>query len=199
VADRNFEDVPGAVTADHSGPPPHFVESLDALRPARDLLRHPKRYYIGPLDPCAAIEFSRGCPWDCTFCSAWTFYGRSYRRKNPDGVAEELADMREPGVFIVDDVAFVQAAHGMAIADAVEKRGIRKQYYLETRGDVLLRNKEVFRRWRNLGLEYMFLGLEAIDEEGLRKYRKRTSLGANFEALEFARSLEINVAINIIV
>ena len=44
----------------------------------------------------------------------------------------------------------------------------------------------------------MFLGLEAIDEEGLQKYRKRVSLGRNFEALEFARSLGVNVAINLI-
>ena len=44
----------------------------------------------------------------------------------------------------------------------------------------------------------MFLGLEAIDEEGLRKYRKRISLGKAFEALEFARSLGIMVAINLI-
>lgn len=44
----------------------------------------------------------------------------------------------------------------------------------------------------------MFLGLEAIDEDGLRKYRKRVSLGRNFEALEFARSLGIKVAINLI-
>src|SRR5204863_37585 len=47
-------------------------------------------------------------------------------------------------------------------------------------------------------LKTMFLGLEAIDEEGLRKYRKRVSLGRNFEAVEFARSLGINVAINLI-
>ena len=44
----------------------------------------------------------------------------------------------------------------------------------------------------------MFLGLEAIDEEGLKKYRKRVPLGTNFEALEFARSLGIAVAINMI-
>src|SRR2546428_13778482 len=76
--------------------------------------------------------------------------------------------------------------------------GIRKQYYLEPRGDVLLRNKDVFRLWTRLGLQYMFLGLEAIDEDGLRKYRKRISLGHAFEALEFARSLGITVAINLI-
>jgi hopanoid C-3 methylase len=71
--------VPGAVTSDGEGPRPAFVEHLDDIRPARDLVRKRHKYFIGVLDPCASIEFSRGCPWDCSFCSAWTFYGRSYR------------------------------------------------------------------------------------------------------------------------
>jgi hopanoid C-3 methylase len=190
--------VPGAVTADGEGPPPEFVRDLDELLPARDLLRHRHKYFLGTLDPCASIEFSRGCPWDCAFCSAWTFYGRSYRLRSPERIVEDLVRIREPGVFIVDDVAFIREHHGMAVAGAIARRGIRKQYYLETRGDVLLRNKEVFKTWRALGLRYLFLGLEAIDEDGLRRYRKRASLGENFEALAFARSLGLNVAINII-
>ncbi len=190
--------VPGAVTDAGEGPPPVFVDSLDNLRPARHLLRHRHNYFIGPLDPCASIEFSRGCPWDCAFCSAWTFYGRSYRLLSPERVIEDLTTLREPGVFIVDDVAFVHGEHGMAIGEAIARRGIRKRYYLETRGDVLLRNREVFRFWKDLGLEYIFLGLEALDQEGLEKFRKRVPLGRNFEALEFARSLGINVAVNII-
>jgi hopanoid C-3 methylase len=190
--------VPGVVTHTGEGPPPHFVDTLDEIRPARDLLRYRRKYFIGTLDPCASIEFARGCPWDCTFCSAWTFYGRSYRIRSPEVVADELASIREPGVFIVDDVAFVHAEHGLAIGEAVQRRRIRKKYYLETRGDVLLRNKEVFRLWRNLGLEYMFIGLEAIDAVGLKAFRKRISLDKNFEALEFARSLGVTVAINLI-
>src|SRR5271157_3991718 len=190
--------VPGAVTADGEGPRPGFVEHLDDVRPARDLVRHRRKYFIGVLDPCASIEFSRGCPWDCSFCSAWTFYGRSYRIKSAEAAADELASIREPGIFIVDDVAFIQAEQGMAIGEAIARRGIKKHYYLETRGDVLLRNKDVFRFWKTLGLQYMFLGVEAIDEEGLRKFRKRVTLSKNFEALEFARSLGIMVAINLI-
>ncbi len=190
--------VPGAVTADGEGPPPRFVESLDTIRPARDLLRHRRKYFIGELDPCASIEFARGCPWDCTFCSAWTFYGRSYRTASPEALAQELARLREPGVFIVDDVAFVHAEHGMRIGKEVERLGIRKRSYLETRGDVLLRNKDVFRFWRKLGLKYMFIGLEAIDAEGLKAVRKRIDIEQNFAALEFARSLDINVAVNLI-
>ncbi|PPQ35050.1 hopanoid C-3 methylase HpnR [Rhodopila globiformis] len=190
--------VPGAVSRSGEGPPPRFVESLDTIRPARDLLARRRRYFIGTLDPCASIEFARGCPWDCTFCSAWTFYGRSYRVASPEVIAEELAHIREPGVFIVDDVAFVHAKHGLAIAEAIRRRGIRKQYYLETRGDVLLRNLEVFRAWRDLGLKIMFIGMEAIDDEGLRRFRKRIDLDHNMQALEAARSLGINVAINLI-
>src|SRR5437762_4980264 len=190
--------VPGAVTAAGEGPPPGFVHSLDELMPARDLLRHRRKYFLGTLDPCASIEFSRGCPWDCSFCSAWTFYGRSYRLLSPERVVEDLRQIRERGIFIVDDVAFVHERHGMELGEAIAKAGIKKRYYLETRGDVLLRNKEVFRFWKELGVAYMFLGLEAIDEDGLKKYRKRVPLGRNFEALEFARSLGVHVAVNLI-
>ncbi len=188
----------GVITLAGEGPPPAMIHSLDDLRPARDLLANRHKYFIGVLDPAASVEFSRGCPWDCSFCSAWTFYGRSYRKIAPEICAEDLASLREPGVFIVDDVAFIQAEHGHAIADAVERRGVKKRYYLETRGDVLLRNKELFARWKTLGLEYMFLGLEAIDAEGLKSFRKRIPLSKNFEALECARSLGITVAVNII-
>jgi hopanoid C-3 methylase len=44
----------------------------------------------------------------------------------------------------------------------------------------------------------MFLGIEAIDEAGLKQFRKRVTLSQNFEALEFARSLGVTVAINLI-
>ncbi len=191
--------VPGAIAIEGDGPPPVFVRSLDDLRPARDLLRRRRKYFIGPLDPAASIEFSRGCPWDCTFCSAWTFYGRSYRTVSPEVAVDELARIRETGIFIVDDVAFIQATHGMAIGEAIARRGIKKRYYLETRGDVLLRNREVFRFWRQLGLEYLFLGLEAVDDAGLTAHRKRISRDQNLEALEVARSLDIAVAVNLIV
>ncbi|MER2269234.1 hopanoid C-3 methylase HpnR [Methylobacterium oxalidis] len=190
--------IPGAVTRDGEGPPPGFVASLDDSRPARDLLRHRRKYFIGVLDPCASVEFARGCPWDCTFCSAWTFYGRSYRAMSPERAVEEVASIREPGIFLVDDVAFVHEKHGLAIGEGLARRGIRKKYYLETRGDVLLRNKEVFRFWSGIGLRYMFIGLEAVDAEGLKRFRKRIDLDRNFEALDFARSLGITVAINLI-
>src|SRR5262249_15499952 len=136
--------VPGAVPAEGEGPGRGFVEHLEEIGPARALVRNRRKYFIGVLDPCASVEFSRGCPWDCAFCSAWTFYGRSYRLLSPERVVEDLTSIREPGVFILDDVAFIPQRHGFAIGEAIARKGIRKNFWLETRGDVLLRNKEVF-------------------------------------------------------
>jgi hopanoid C-3 methylase len=194
----SLEALPGIVTTQGGSLPPRLIQNLDEHRPARELLPRRKKYFIGELDPCASIEFTRGCPWDCVFCSAWTFYGRSYRAHSPEVAADDLASIREPNVFIVDDVAFIHPEHGHAIADHVEKRKIQKRYYLETRADVLLRNREVFARWRKLGLFYMFLGIEAIDEEGLKLHRKRVRLGQNEEALDVAREIGFTVAVNII-
>jgi hopanoid C-3 methylase len=198
VGERGLERLPGVVTRDGAGPSPTLLEDLDRYPPARDLGRRRHRYFLGVLDPCASAELTRGCPWDCSFCSAWTFYGRSYRKSSPEAAAEDLARIREPNVFLVDDVAFIHAEDGFAIGREVERRGLRKQYYLETRCDVLLRNQEVFAYWRRLGLFYMFLGVEALDAEALKRHRKRVSTDANMEALQVARRLGLAVAINII-
>ena len=198
AAGRSVGDIAGVVTADGDGPPPLLLPNPEKHMPARHLTSKRRKYFIGELDPCASIEFTRGCPWDCNFCSAWTFYGRSYRKFDAAAAGEDLASIREPNVFIVDDVAFIRPEHGMAIADEIERRGIKKRYYLETRADVLLRNREVFERWTRLGLRYMFVGVEAIDEEGLKRFRKRVDMDENTRALHVARELGIVVAINII-
>jgi len=198
VGDSKLATLPGVVTPDGAGPPPTMLDDLDRFRPARDLTRRRRKYFIGVLDPCASAELTRGCPWDCSFCSAWTFYGRSYRKASPEAAADDIASIAEPNVFLVDDVAFIHPEHGFAIGQALERRRVRKQYYLETRCDVLLRNREVFAYWKRLGLLYMFLGLEALDEDALRLHRKRVTPGDNFKALEVARELGFTVAVNII-
>jgi magnesium-protoporphyrin IX monomethyl ester (oxidative) cyclase len=113
-------------------------------------------------------------------------------------VAEDLAHIQEPNVFIVDDVAFIHPEHGMAIGQEIARRGIQKQYYLEIHCDVLLRNRDVFAYWKQLGLLYLFLGLEAPDAETLQVHRKRVTPDENMQALEVARELGLIVAINLI-
>jgi magnesium-protoporphyrin IX monomethyl ester (oxidative) cyclase len=92
----------------------------------------------------------------------------------------------------------VHPEHGLAVGRELERLRVRKQYYLETRCDVLVRNREVFEYWRRLGLRYMFLGLEALDAESLKLHRKRITPNENLRALEIAREIGFTVAVNII-
>ncbi len=195
---RTLLEVPGVVTALGSGPPPLSSRAWTDLMPRAiscGIAASISSACSTHVPPSSSAGVARGivrfaAPGHSTDAAIGS---RARRRPSPSS-----KQIREPGVFIVDDVAFIQAQHGMAIGEAIARAGIKKQYYLETRGDVLLRNKEVFRFWKTLGLQYMFLGVEAIDEEGLTRYRKRVSVSKNFEALEFARSLGVMVAINII-
>ncbi len=97
LPDRALAEVPGAVTADGPGRPPKMLHSLDDHLPARHLGGRRRKYFIGVMDPAASIEFTRGCPWDCSFCSAWTFYGRSYRRLSADAAVEDMTRITRTG------------------------------------------------------------------------------------------------------
>jgi radical SAM superfamily enzyme YgiQ (UPF0313 family) len=68
-------------------------------RPRYDLLKV-DRYASG------ALQYSRGCPFQCEFCDIAAIYGRRPRVKEPDQLVAELDDMRRAGfhsAFIVDD------------------------------------------------------------------------------------------------
>ncbi len=162
-------------------------------------MRSRRRYFIGELDPCASIEFTRGCPWDCSFCSAWTFYGRSYRKASPEAAADDLAAIREPNVFIVDDVAFIRPEHGKR-----HRRGGRAAAHPQAvlPGDPLRRAAASPGGVRAVGAAGPAVHVPRHGGDrlgGLDLYRKRISPDENLKALETARRMGIRVAVNLIV
>jgi hypothetical protein len=117
---------------------------------------------------------------------------RGYRRRSPECILQDLSRIREPAVFIVDDGAFIHGDHGLAVGEAVARKGLRKRYGLATTGDVLLRNEEVFRLWARFGLRDLFLHIEPSDP-GPARHRMQLVPDFNRTALECARSLGLRV------
>ncbi|HZS60080.1 MAG TPA: cobalamin-dependent protein [Gemmatimonadaceae bacterium] len=124
------------------------VNDISKIRPARDLTRHRNRYFIGDLTPCASIELSRG-----------------RRLASAEVVANELLDIREPNVFLFDDVAFAYTDHMMAVAEEIELRRLRLNFAAGTRAEIMLSNEDVFDRWVDIGLSSIFLRLASLEDE----------------------------------
>lgn len=172
--------------------------SLDNLPlPDRRLtLRYRQRYHHAFDTPSACVETSRGCPFDCNFCSIWVFYQRRARRRSPERIVEDLEQVRALGedrVFFTDDIAFLQHDAYEELGHRIREAGLKHLYSCETRADLVVKYRDLFGLWKEVGLKTVFLGIEKVDDSGLDSIRKRTKGGAmtNLEAIEILRSHDI--------
>ncbi len=168
--------------------------SLDELPlPDRRLTRRYRRRYHHAFDtPSACVETSRGCPFDCNFCSIWVFYQRRARRRSPERIVEDLAQVRALGeerVFFTDDIAFLQHDAYEELGHQIHAAGLELLYSCETRADLVVRYRDLFGMWKQIGMKTIFLGIEKVDDIGLDAVRKRTKGGAatNLEAIDILR------------
>jgi radical SAM superfamily enzyme YgiQ (UPF0313 family) len=168
-----------------------FTRDLDELPLADRSLtaRYRNRYHHGPEPRSAFVETSRGCPFDCNFCSVWVFYDRRAGRRSPAMIARELEGMSEETVMFTDDIAFLNHDAYKELGERILASGMKKSFSCETRCDLVVKHRDIFRTWKKAGLNSVFLGVEKVDEEGLASIRKRTKGGisTNVEAIRILR------------
>ena len=70
-------------------PPQPLVDVKELLLPAYHLLPMEKYYFV-VLGRFATVIASRGCPYQCTFCSEWRFWGAPWRQRDPKMIWDEL-------------------------------------------------------------------------------------------------------------
>ena len=123
-------------------PPRPPIQDLDSLPlPARHLL--PMQTYFdavkeNPLrgevcKPWAMMTTSRGCPYDCVFCTSHTVVGRGWRGRSPQNVVDEIDHLvRTYGVKQIDfyDDNLTLDKHRVEnICDLIVKRGINIEWF----------------------------------------------------------------------
>ena len=116
-----------------------------------------------------------------------------YHMRSIQSVVEELAALHEEWVFLVDDEAFINGKRMMKLAQAIKAAGLPKRYFAYCRIDTLLREKEVLAAWKEIGLNRLFIGIEAISDEGQRDFNKKLKMAQVEAGLKAARELGIKV------
>jgi radical SAM superfamily enzyme YgiQ (UPF0313 family) len=182
-------------------PPRPFLPDLDwRPDPARGLVaRYQRYYYQGSWRPTIYVESARGCPYRCTFCSVWRFHRKSFRMRSPERVVQELMAIGSPYVVFADDNFFVDAGRAQRIARRIKEAGLRKHYWMNLRSDAVVGHAKVIEEWAEIGLCSVFIGFEAITQEGLDAFNKRLALRTNEEAIKILRGLGIKVFSSFIV
>lgn len=178
-----------------------LVPHLDALPQPQRALTQPFRpyYHLFTEWPIAAVETTRGCPYRCSFCAVWRFYQGRVRFKSPRRVVEELESIAEPKVFFTDDNFLASVRRSQELARLIRERGIRKQYYIQARSDVIVRHPELIAAWREVGLDGVFIGFEKPDQTGLDAVNKNNSVENNERALAILRQHGIEPDVSFIV
>lgn len=181
--------------------PAPMRESLDTLPlPARHLISHyAPEYYINFRKPLALMETARGCPFKCNFCSVWKFHDSSFRQKSPERVVAELAAIEAPNVFITDDIFWMDVRRGEEMARQIKAAGIRKYFTVQTRTDIICKFPHLIEMWKDCGQLAIFLGLEAVTDDGLQSVNKKNTAANNARALAILKELGVGYTPNFIV
>jgi radical SAM superfamily enzyme YgiQ (UPF0313 family) len=162
-----------------------------------DILPWPDRrsidYESHPL-PTASILGSRGCPWDCSFCSIRPFYeeqgGALRRLRKPQAIVDEMIDLhvnRKVPIFLFQDDDFLAGGKdakrwALEIADRIAAAGFSGEmaFKISCRSDEI--QEDILERLMAGGLTHVYMGVESGDEEGLLNMSKRMKPEAHLRA-----------------
>ncbi|MGD0399572.1 MAG: radical SAM protein [Syntrophobacteraceae bacterium] len=133
-----------------------------------------------------AIQYSRGCPFNCEFCDVIVMNGRVPRVKRNEQVLAELEALYSRGwrgsVFIVDDnfIGNKQKVKGLLRTIISWQQGKLRRFNFLTEASVnLAEDPELMNLMVEAGFNKVFLGLETPVEEGLKECGKAQNLKGN--------------------
>jgi radical SAM superfamily enzyme YgiQ (UPF0313 family) len=137
----------------------------------------PKAYHLVDIEPYAKLcgrrwvyyTSSHGCPYDCSFCSNASLYGRAWNALP----AERVSHFRLQLVSVVDDNFLVDRQRGVEIAAGLVECGVKFDWCIQTTANFLLRSSDdEVRLMRRAGLSRVFIGAESGSDDVLRSVNK---------------------------
>lgn len=197
--ERDLESIPGVATASalaagRCGEIPVYRHPDDLPFPARELTRrHWERYWYVYHRPVTMMKTSFGCPYRCTFCFCWRITNGSHGVRSPESIAEELARIQAPEVYLVDDDFLLSEPRLWAIHDELRRRGVRKGFFCYGRSDFIATHPEVIRALSRLGLKAVVVGVESIHQDELDAFGKRTAREVHADAFAVLREANVDV------
>lgn len=134
---------------------------------------------------------SRGCPYDCIFCSQRSITGRRFTYRSPEKVVEDMellaGKYQQKLITFIDDNMLTNKARVKAMCELIVKRGLHKRVELEgqVRGDAI--DEDILKCLKSANFVTLDFGLETASERLMILINKQETVAQNIQALKLAK------------
>ncbi|MEW6236199.1 MAG: radical SAM protein [Candidatus Omnitrophota bacterium] len=191
---EDLRKIPGLLFRREDGnleqtPKRQAIEDLDRIPyPDRELIQDRWSCRGGLVN----MMTSRGCPYDCSFCSTIHHWGRKFRHPSNEYVIREIEEIRvrwEPSeILIFDDLFNVDKKRVVELCRAIRERGLHEGTAFRCFVRANLLDDEVVAALASINNRVLNIGFESGSENMLAKLNKRgCHLSHNEEALRLGR------------
>jgi radical SAM superfamily enzyme YgiQ (UPF0313 family) len=171
------------------------IENLDSLPfPAYHLLDPPVEEYIGKHKVRALpILTTRGCPFDCIYCSTTALHGRKYRTRSVSHIIEQIKFLKNKykinTVSFVDDNFTMQQERVFELCKLIKKEDLSINWGCSTRTDLL--TSKLLAEMKAAGCNNIFFGIESASEKVLKIIKKGVNVNHSKKIVKQAEKLGI--------
>ncbi len=141
---------------------PEFLP-LDGMMPDRSIFKG-KKYA-----PMGLVQYSRGCKFNCSFCSIRAFYGKSLRQRPVEDVVEDIRRSGRRHIFLVDDNLFVNVDKAKELFEALVP--LKISWSCQVSIDIA-RDTELVELMDRSGCISALIGFESLDPASLKEIKK---------------------------
>lgn len=176
------------------------IEPLDEIpHPARDLLDMKKHYLLprksffpGKLVVTTGMITSRGCPYNCTFCSSSEFWQKKIRLNSAEYVVEEMKQLvneyKIDHMEIWDDLFSVNKNRLRRMAELIKQEGLKDNINIVANGRSSLIDEEMCTLLKGINVVRMSLGLESGSPKILKYLKKGVvTVEDNYRAIKLLK------------
>lgn len=137
---------------------------------------------------------SRGCPFDCSFCSVTGMFGKKYRFRSTENIIEELRqyDRRGNFIFFYDDNFAANRERAKALCAAMIRERFKFKWTTQVRADVA-RDLELVKLMKKAGCHTLYIGFESVNPESLKGMKKNQTVAEISNAVKVLRRHRIHI------
>ena len=170
---------------------PALLKPEELNIPDRNARIYKKGFHIMGM-PSDVIETSRGCVFDCNFCSIRNMYGKSFRKYSIDRVLTDIENSKQWGaesIFIADDNITLDGRRYMKLCNEIEKAKFNMTFAVQASVSGFKKTPGLAEAVARSGTKIIFLGIENASDDALTFMHKSNQLKSS-DTVEVVKELK---------